>query len=829
MADSADSPADPSPPAEAKAEDRAESQRRSMVRETEDIEERLASVRRHAKGEVENLEARLAEERRSAEATRAQDREAFEAQLAQAHERAKREVEETALKAAQERQLEQSQLAELRQASGPLITLGLLPGYELEADRTHESRASSSPRGKLQVEGQTLQEVMESILLMAVQASGGNARAKVVKWDSDIEQVQPGILKVVLSHEGLTLPQKLDARKKGQDWERREGELTAEVTALQEALSRTKVALDEARMRGSTSSRYRHAQAQRDVQRMPPPDVFVVQPTETEVSKPEDNADSLLRRRSSRASYAGSYAGDTAGASYSVERVAATDLSHSNISINGLAPQSHHGLSSPESRDGVTELQSGVHQQRWVASLPSDSPEVFASLAAVNERQAAAAGPDERQTQPLLSLVSEEPPVLPLHMQHSRPIPEATNSAPARIVRPNGRRTARLPGGGGDLRTAVSAGLAMSGVAQQARTVAQGPVATHSSPESAVGEKIPATPYRSRRRSPTFRATTGSLVQSSQVAQVPGGTASIIGQKGAKVDLRDTEMTRTPQMSEPPRSPAPSTAPHALGLPPRTAPTRSTAHSRPKQDHAITHAILDSLLSAPEAEEALSMVSGRVPEQDSSSRSLQRAQDEPVAATARTDMRPPPLPPRMRRMLTAGASVGRVGTRAKCWLQAGTHRPGSTVSSTQLYCVLLPDAADMLGEGELDLPQPSGPFSLHEMARMIYSEEVTDSTPVWANDIGSWQRCSDCVARFSWPPPEVDDRSPLAGGRVTDVAHVHERLSPLARAAHGIEAADSPIVAARKLIKSAEQLQVDMSQALRPGPEPEPEPEPEPL
>jgi hypothetical protein len=100
---------------------------------------------------------------------------------------------------------------------------------------------------------------------------------------------------------------------------------------------------------------------------------------------------------------------------------------------------------------------------------------------------------------------------------------------------------------------------------------------------------------------------------------------------------------------------------------------------------------------------------------------------------------------------------------------------------------------------------------------------------VWANDIGSWQRCSDCVARFSWPPPEVDDRSPLAGGRVTDVAHVHERLSPLARAAHGIEAADSPIVAARKLIKSAEQLQVDMSQALRPGPEPEPEPEPEPL
>ena len=285
-------------------------------------------------------------------------------------------------------------------------------------------------------------------------------------------------------------------------------------------------------------------------------------------------------------------------------------------------------------------------------------------------------------------------------------------------------------------------------------------------------------------------------------------------------------MTRTPQMAEPPRSPAPSTTSNALGLPPRTIPARSTARSWPQQEHAITNGILESLLSAPEAEGSMYKSPRRAPEQDSSSRSLQSGQGVSVAVTARTDLVPPPLPPRMRRMLAAG--IGRGGTRAKSWLQTGTHRLGTTVGSTQLFCVLLPDAADMIGAGDLDLPQPSGPFSLHEMARMIYSEEVTDSTPVWANSIESWQKCGDCVARFSWPAPEVDDRSPLAGGRVFDVAHVHERLSPLARAAHDIEDADSPMHAARKLIKFAEQLQEQPEQEPEPELEPEPEPGPTP-
>ncbi len=323
----------------------------------------------------------------------------------------------------------------------------------LEADRTRESRASPSPRGKLQLEGQTLQEAMESILMMSVQASGGNARAKVVKWDSDIEQVQPGILKIVLSHEGLTLPQKLDRTE--QIWKRHEAELTAEVTALQVPF-------------------------------------------------------------------------------------------HQNPTAAGA-----------------------IHKIRQAG-----------------------------------------PPVL-LHMQHSspQPIPKTTTSAPAQIIRPNGRRTARLPGGGN-----LRSGPAMPGVAQRAQAVVQGPVVTQSSPETTAGVILQeATPYRSRRRSPTFRATTGSLVQSSQVAQLPGGTTPVVGLKEAAVSLRDTEMTRTPQMAEPPRSPAPSTTSNALGLTPRTIPARSTARSWPQQDHAITNDILESRLSAPEAEGALYKSPQRAP------------------------------------------------------------------------------------------------------------------------------------------------------------------------------------------------------------------------
>lgn len=67
-----------------------------------------------------------------------------------------------------------------------------------------------------------------------------------------------------------------------------------------------------------------------------------------------------------------------------------------------------------------------------------------------------------------------------------------------------------------------------------------------------------------------------------------------------------------------------------------------------------------------------------------------------------------------------------------------------------------------------------GPLSLAEMADKIYSAEVVDSTPVWALGMGGWARLCDTVARFSWPKPLVEDRSPMAGGRPSAVTHKHE-------------------------------------------------------
>ena len=542
---------------------------------------------------------------------------------------------------------------------------------------------------------------------------------------------------------------KQDAREREQEWKSREAILTAKVAALQEALSRTQIALeqqvlmrlDEGRVRVSPSSSSCKPQpimaTQRVEKRMPTPDVF------------------------EQATAKAGYAGETGKPNYSMRPVA--------------------------------------------------------------ERQGTAAGAIHRQTRSPLSLVAAEPPVLPLHMQRSRPMatPKATTSAPAQFVSPNGRRAARIPGGG-DKRTR----LGTSGVVQH---LALSPVSTSSSPES-TAEAKPAdgTPLRSGWRSSGSPATNSFPVQASQLSASVG----MGGLKAAALGLGYTEVAHASGMPEPPRSPEPSATAHVLGLPPRTVPAQAALRSAP-----------DAEETTPIAQRVTGRVghymslSGEAVRRDSGSHTPQGARAVPVAATARIDTRPPPLPPRMRRMLAAGGS-GTAGTRAKSWLQVGTHRSERLVGSAQLYCVLLLDAPDVPRASELDLPQPSGPFSLHEMANMIYAEEVTDSTPLWAIEIGSWQRCGDCVARFSWPRPVVEDRSPLAGGRVLDVAHVHERLSPLARTAHvardGAEDAGSPIshvVAARKLIQAAEQLEADVS-TLRleaessSNPEPEPGPEP---
>ena len=180
---------------------------------------------------------------------------------------------------------------------------------------------------------------------------------------------------------------------------------------------------------------------------------------------------------------------------------------------------------------------------------------------------------------------------------------------------------------------------------------------------------------------------------------------------------------------------------------------------------------------------------------------------------------PPALPPRLRKLLAGGAAALNTGGRAKSWLQTGTHRTGNLGNNVQLYCMLLPS------DGNTGSPSPAGPLTVAEVASMIYSAEVVDGTPVWTAGMGGWQRCSDCIARFSWPSPDVDDRSPLAGGRVASPSspmHVHERLSPQARDSdegpEDYEASASvlgAIGAARELIKVAGSL-----------PQPEPEPEP---
>lgn len=352
------------------------------------------------------------------------------------------------------------------------------------------------------------------------------------------------------------------------------------------------------------------------------------------------------------------------------------------------------------------------------------------------------------------------------------------------------------------------------------------PLSTSSSPVSLIAAPLQrATPNSSRRRSPGATAT--SSLQSSQSTQLRlsistdddglqdyhqklatqffdsdgDGVVDMAELKIGLARIGQTNSSTAPTnraTTAPPRSPVPAVDGQSLGLPPSSAAAAPTTTGTAASEAAATPS--------------------RSQQQEQAIRA-RRSQASSVAVAPGADGQPPPLPPRMRRSLAAGAtSPGGGGNRARSWLQAGTHRPAMLVGNTQLYCVLLPTEPGKLDSG--DLPPPSGPFSLHDMARMIYSAEVTDATPVWAKGMGGWQKCSDCVARFSWPQPEVEDRSPLAGGRVDEVAHVHERLSPRDE----VVAAANPIDTARELIKVAESLAATTAEAAAPQPEPEPEP-----
>ena len=379
---------------------------------------------------------------------------------------------------------------------------------------------------------------------------------------------------------------------------------------------------------------------------------------------------------------------------------------------------------------------------------------------------------------------------LPLHMQQ-RPQPQV--GSPAQITpRPSvggGRRGARTPGGG-DGRTpggSMSSPGPLSLIAQTSPVAQPAPAKVSVSSSPAVLVAAPrqqATPDRPVRRAGPGMASNSlrdlrpqlqsqppqarSQVQFQPQPMAPrtprNGDTGGVNQEGERmskeffdrdgdgvVDMAELKAGLAsigPSKQQPPLCTSPG-AGQSLGLPPTSQPL------------------------APSSSPSL-VVSCPSPGASSPYR-LRREEAMAARVAASAGGGPPTLPPRLRKLLAGGAAALNTGGRTKSWLQTGTHRTGNLGGDVHVYCMLLPS------DDNAASASPSGPFTLADVANMIYSAEVMDGTPVWAAGMGGWQRCGDCVARFSWPSPNVDDRSPLAGGRVPSPEHVHERLSPQAR------------------------------------------------
>ena len=234
----------------------AANQERRAAREKEELEALTDEVRQRAKQEKQQIEEKAADDRQRSEAKIVEERERAEAEIAEGRRKAQDEIDEALVEASYDRRREQEELAELKEASGPLIELGLLPGVTA-ADAHRDGMdfdGESSPQGRLELDCQTLQEAIQSCLLMAAQSSGGNAKAKTARWSTTIAQTAPGCLRIDLHHEGVQPSSDLflETRKHKNDLAMEEASRAAEIAGLREALAQTKFALDEARTRAGT-------------------------------------------------------------------------------------------------------------------------------------------------------------------------------------------------------------------------------------------------------------------------------------------------------------------------------------------------------------------------------------------------------------------------------------------------------------------------------------------------------------------------------------------------------------------------------------------------